>query len=115
ENIDDSTPVQRWALYPAVKHTAIHHSGYQAALAEIIDSYGVDHILVSSLICHSLDALDGGVPATLIAHDYYPFCSALNITFESVCRRCTESDLRRCTEGNVHHRFFRNVPPAEWM
>jgi hypothetical protein len=39
----------------------------------------------------------------------------LNITFGSVCRRCIESDLCSCTETNVHHRFFRNGPPSEWM
>jgi glycosyltransferase involved in cell wall biosynthesis len=115
ENIDDPNPIRQWALSPGIKHTAIAHSAYQAALSEIVDRYGIDNILISSLIGHSLDALEAGVPATLIAHDFYPFCPALNITFGSVCRSCSESDLCKCTESNVHHRFFRNVPPAEWM
>ena len=115
ENIDDPNPIRQWALSPEIKHTATSHSRYRAALAEIADSYGIDNILISSLIGHSLDALETGVPSTLIAHDFYPFCPALNITFGSVCRHCTESDLQNCTEANVHHRFFRNVPPAEWI
>jgi glycosyltransferase involved in cell wall biosynthesis len=115
ENIDDPSPIRQWALSPRIKHTAITHSGYQACLSEIVDRYGIDNILISSLIGHSLDALEAGVPAALIAHDFYPFCPALNITFGSVCHRCNESDLRCCTENNVHHRFFRNGPPGEWM
>jgi glycosyltransferase involved in cell wall biosynthesis len=115
ENIDDKSPVRQWELTPGIKHTAITHSGYQACLAEIIDCYGIDSILISSLIGHSLDALEAGVPASLIAHDFYPFCPALNITFGSVCRHCTEADLRCCTEGNVNHRFFRSGPPSEWI
>ena len=115
ENIDDPHPIRQWALTPSIKHTAITHSGYGAALAEIIDRHGIDNILISSLIGHSLDALESGVPAAFIAHDFYPFCPALNITFGSVCSHCTESDLRNCTTDNIHHRFFRNVPPAEWI
>lgn len=115
ESIDDQSPIREWALTPAIKHTAITHSGYQACLAEIVDRYGIDSILISSLIGHSLDALETGVPASLIAHDFYPFCPALNITFGSVCRRCVESDLRSCTEANVHHRFFRHGPPSDWI
>ena len=115
ESIDDPNPIGKYALSPGIKHTATTHSGYQAALAEIVDRHGIDNILISSLVGHSLDALESGVPATLIAHDFYPFCPAFNITFGSVCRHCTESDLRNCTEANIHHRFFRNVPPAEWL
>jgi glycosyltransferase involved in cell wall biosynthesis len=115
EKIDDPNPIQQWALSPAIKHTATTHSGYQAALSEILDRYAIDDILVSSLIGHSLDSLEAGVPVTLVAHDFYPFCPALNITFGSVCSHCTESDLRNCTEGNTHHRFFRNLPPVAWV
>ncbi len=115
ENIDDQSPIREWALTPGIKHTAVTHSGYQACLAEIVDRYAIDSILISSLIGHSLDALETGVPASLIAHDFYPFCPALNITFGSVCRSCVESDLRSCTEANVHHRFFRHGPPADWL
>ena len=115
ENIDDPVLSVSGRLLRRIKHTAITHSGYQACLSEIVDRYGIDSILISSLIGHSLDALEAGVPASLIAHDFYPFCPALNITFGSVCHRCNESDLRCCTETNVHHRFFRNGPPGEWI
>jgi len=114
-DIEDSVPLQVWPLAPAIRHTASVHSGYQAALSEIIDRYGIDAIFISSLIGHSLDAIEAGVPAVVICHDYYPFCPALNITFGEVCRRCNENDLVRCTESNPHHRFFLNVPHSDWI
>jgi glycosyltransferase involved in cell wall biosynthesis len=113
--IEDRVPLRTWSLTPSIKHTATEHPGYRAALAEIVSQYGIDAILISSLIGHSLDAVETALPTLMVCHDYYPFCPALNITFDSVCTRCTEADLERCTVSNPHHRFFRNVPPAEWM
>ncbi len=113
-HIDDAAPLKRWPLSPPVRHTAGVHTGYRAALAEIIDSYGVDSILVSSLVGHSMDVYRTGLRTIGVCHDFYPFCPALNVTFESVCGACGNRELTRCTRDNQHHRFFRNVPPAQW-
>jgi len=112
--INDKEPIRQWALSPGIKSTALTHSRYQAAIAEIVDRYGIDVVLISSLVGHSLDVLDSGLPTVMVCHDYYPFCPALNITFGNICGRCSSDDLHRCTEANPHHRFFRNVPPSEW-
>jgi glycosyltransferase involved in cell wall biosynthesis len=114
-HIDDAAPVKIWPLYPAIKGTTAAHSGYEEAFSEIIDRYGIERVLVSSLVGHSLEALRAEPPTVLICHDYCPFCPALNITFKGVCRQCTEEDLTHCTVGNPHHRFFRNIPPSHWL
>jgi glycosyltransferase involved in cell wall biosynthesis len=114
-HVDDPAPVRIWPLYPAIKGTTAAHSGYEEALSEIIDRYGIERVLVSSLVGHSLEALRAEPPTVLVCHDYYPFCPALNITSKTVCGQCTEEDLIDCTVGNPHHRFFRNIPPSHWL
>jgi glycosyltransferase involved in cell wall biosynthesis len=114
-HIEDAVLLEVWPLVPSIRHTAAIHSGYQAALAEIIDRYAIDAVFISSLIGHSLDALEAGAPTVMICHDFYPFCPALNITFGSICQSCGEEELMRCTESNPHHRFFRNVPYSDWV
>jgi glycosyltransferase involved in cell wall biosynthesis len=114
-HIDDAAPVRAWHLDPAIKSTAEAHAGYAAALAEIVEQFGIERLIISSLIGHSLDALRYPAPKVMVCHDYYPFCPALNITFGEVCRECEEPRLVACTKENPHHRFFRNVPPAAWL
>ena len=111
----DTDPIETWHLSPSIPGTAEAHAGYRAILENILDRFGIDRILVSSLVGHSLDALRTELPTALVCHDYYPFCPALNITFEGLCRQCTPQDLARCTESNPHHRFFLNLPPESWL
>lgn len=113
--IDDATPVCVWRLDPPIKGTVDTHAGYAAALSEIVERFGIDQIVISSLIGHSLEALRYPLPKVMVCHDFYPFCPALNITFGEVCQECSESRLVACTKENPHHRFFRNVPPADWL
>ena len=111
----DEAPVETWPLDPIVKSTASSHAGYRAVLARIVDAYGIEAILVSSLIGHSLDIFDLGIPVTMVCHDYYPFCPALNITFNQLCTSCDAARLTCCTAENPLHRYFRNTPPRQWM
>ena len=114
-NIDDPESIGTWLLSPAINGTVPEHSGYEAALSEIIDHYGIDRILVSSLIGHSLGVFKSNPPVIMICHDYYPFCPALNITFDGICRDCSHDRLSECTVSNPHNSFFHNLPPSEWM
>jgi glycosyltransferase involved in cell wall biosynthesis len=102
-------------LTPAIKHTADLHLCYRSVLAEIVDRFGIDAVMVSSLVGHSLEVFRTGLPTLMICHDYYPFCPALNVTFESVCQNCGPEELKRCTLHNPHNRFFLNVPSSEWL
>ena len=114
-SITDRKPVQRWTLSPGIKATDSDHPGYRAILTEIIDRYGVEAVVVSSLIGHALNALHCAVPVVMVCHDYYPFCPALNITFGETCTSCTPAELASCTADNPHNRFFDNLPPASWV
>ena len=114
-DIEDPEPLRVWPIEPAIKASATRHSAYESALSEIVQEYGIRRILVSSLIGHSVDALRQPLDTIFIAHDYYPFCSALNITFDEVCPSCEQPRLAACVQENPHNRFFRNVPPSEWL
>jgi glycosyltransferase involved in cell wall biosynthesis len=114
-HIDEVEPIRTWSLSPPIQSTVSTHSGYRAILAEIAEHYGIETVIVSSLVGHSLDALRLGRPTALVCHDYYPYCPALNITFENLCHKCTADDLVACTAGNPHNRFFPDTPPSAWL
>lgn len=114
-DIDDVTPIEKWSLASPIKALAEAHSDYNEILKEIVSKYAVGNILISSLIGHSLDALRQRVPTSIICHDYFPFCPAINITFGSVCSSCDESRLFRCCLENPLNDFFNNVPASDWV
>lgn len=107
-------PLREWHLEQPIKAVALTHYQYRTILAEIIRDFSVDVILVSSLIGHSLDALQTGLPTLVCAHDYFPFCPALVIRFETVCQSCDEQRLGECFESNPLNHFFRETGAGEW-
>lgn len=114
--LGDPAAMHSWPLAPEIEGTAIAHDGYRAALAEIVTRLGISRVVVSSLIGHSLDALRTGLPSLLVAHDYYPFCPAFNITFGgTTCRSCGDSRLAECRRDNHLYNVFPGVPAPEWM
>jgi glycosyltransferase involved in cell wall biosynthesis len=109
------TPLRYWNLSYPIRSTVITHLQYKVILQEIIDEFGVEIILVSSLIGHSLDVLNTDIKTVFITHDYYPFCPAINIFFNGICEECAEERLKRCFLENEHNRFFKNATVPEWM
>ena len=59
-------------LAPGILSTVAHHSQYRSVLIGLIERYGVGRIIVSSLIGHSLDCLETGLPTIQVLHDFYP-------------------------------------------
>jgi glycosyltransferase involved in cell wall biosynthesis len=114
-NWDDEHPIRTWMLDPWITGTAPRHEGYAAAIQQILAQFGIGQIIVSSLIGHSLDVLRTLRPTLMVFHDYYPFCPALNITFESLCTECDRTRLTECSKWNPHNRFFHLVPPPQWL
>jgi glycosyltransferase involved in cell wall biosynthesis len=108
-------PLRYWDLSYPIRSTVITHLQYKAILREIIDDFGIEVILVSSLIGHSLDALNTDIKTVFITHDYYPFCPAINIYFDGICEQCTETHLKRCFVLNDKNCYFNNVPSSEWL
>lgn len=110
---DESVPLRYWRLQTPIAATAETHPEYRQVLESIVHDYGVDAILVSSLIGHSLDALDTGLPTLLVQHDYYPYCAAIHSFFEGVCQRCDAARLTRCAEHNPSFNPAHALFPAD--
>lgn len=109
-------PIGRFELNTPIADTAPSHPHYRAILHQIIRRYRVSALHVSSLIGHSLDALTLMLPTVVTLHDYYPFCPALNVTFEQECERCESHDtLARCFADNPANRFFDRLVPQQTL
>lgn len=108
-------PLAAWDLTPPIRATALGHAEYGAILQEIIRAFGVQAVLVSSLIGHSLDALDTGLPTALVLHDLYPFCPALFACFGTSCTTCTPESLRACLRENPYNSFWHNTRAEDWQ
>lgn len=108
-------PLRIWELGVPIHASAIAHLQYRAVLREIADDFGIDCVIVSSLIGHSLDALRTGLPTLLVAHDHYPFCIAIFAYHGGECRSCDSAKLSDCIAHNPGHRFFRGAEASDWL
>jgi glycosyltransferase involved in cell wall biosynthesis len=108
------TPLRSWEIVPHIHASATSHLQYRAVLREVIDDFGVDHVIVSSLIGHSLDALRTGLPTLVVAHDHYPLCVAIFASYQGECRQCDDARLADCIAHNPGHRFFEGAIAADW-
>ena len=70
-------------------------------------------VLVSSLIGHSLDVLDTGLPTVVVNHDYFPYCPAINLYFGAVCRSCDGERVGECHRDNGRFNPFVDFEPQE--
>jgi glycosyltransferase involved in cell wall biosynthesis len=111
---DGVRPLRFWELALPIHATAISHLQYRNVLREIIAEFGVNSIIVSSLIGHSLDVLRTGLLTVAVAHDLYPFCVAIFGHFDGECMRCGADRLAQCIERNAGHRFFDGVRAGDW-
>jgi glycosyltransferase involved in cell wall biosynthesis len=107
--------VGRWALHDAVCEVAVENPEYAELLRSLVAEHGAGHLYISSLIGHSLDALDLGLPTTLVHHDFFPYCPALNLYFAATCRSCGRGELARCLSENPYAELFRENPPEHWL
>ena len=112
-NATDESPLRLWKFAEEIEGTVTAHAGHRAALAEIIRDYGVGALLVSSLIGHSLETLDTGLPTVVVNHDYFPYCPAINIHFGGTCRQCDADRIVECHANNPRFNPFVRFMPAE--
>ncbi len=112
-DVRDAKPVGFWRFDSVIEVTAVAHPEYQAILDDIVRDYGVDAILVSSLIGHSLDVLSTGLPTLVIGHDFFPLCPAINLYFQGVCGQCDDARIAECFAGNPDFNPFQNFPPSQ--
>lgn len=109
----DAPALRLWTWKHEIAGAAATHNEYRAAFAEILREHAVDGVLISSFIGHSLDALDTGLPTLVVNHDYFPYCPAINLYFNAVCKTCDGKRVAECDAGNPHFNAFAGFPPAE--
>ncbi len=88
-------PPWRSAVLPdAIPSTALAHRGYREFLDGVVHDFGVDAVVVSSLIGHSLDALCTGLPTTYFIHDFYPLWPLLHRNLDDAGATFDAAQLR---------------------
>lgn len=92
-----------WSLAQPIVTTATTHAEYARLLKAIVEAFGVGQVIVSSLIGHSLDVFDTGLPTLVVLHDFHPFCPAMFAWFDGPCTSCGEAELRACLAGNPYN------------
>jgi GT2 family glycosyltransferase/glycosyltransferase involved in cell wall biosynthesis len=87
-------PLRATTLPDAIASTALAHRGYREFLAGVLRDFGVDAVIVSSLIGHSLDALRTGLPTTYFIHDFYPLWPLLHRNLDDATVTFDAAQLR---------------------
>jgi glycosyltransferase involved in cell wall biosynthesis len=71
-HIDDAAPIARWGLPLPIKATSPSNWSYRRIIKGIVKDYGIDVVLVSTLIGHSFDVLKTEASTVVICHDHFP-------------------------------------------
>ncbi len=109
----EEVPSRVWKLASPIHGAAASHPEYRAALEELLAGQRVGTMLVSSLIGHSLDALDTGLPTVVVMHDYFPYCPSINLHFDGVCRKCDARRISDCHRVNARFNAFPHFLPED--
>lgn len=108
----DEMPIRTWRFESRIPATVPRHGEYRAALDEILREHGVQALLVSSVIGHSLEVLETGLPTVVVSHDYFPWCPAINLYFDGVCGHCDAARVAACAAGNPEYNPFAGFDAA---
>ncbi|HET8897459.1 MAG TPA: glycosyltransferase [Rhodanobacteraceae bacterium] len=111
----DDTALRQCHPAAPIASTAISHAGYGEFLARIVRDYGVDHVLISSLIGHSLDALRSGLPTTRVIHDHYPLWPVLHRDFGDSALAFDAAQLTADLAATAADHEFLERSPAHWQ
>jgi len=103
--------LRHWRLDPPAGDLVEHHPGIAAALAEVVASFGVGALRVSSLIGLSLDVLETGLPTAFVLHDLFPFWPWL----DDPASRPLASPAALATAAQAPDWPFATRDPARWQ
>ncbi len=70
--------LRRFELGAPIRVMADDHVEYTALLESVVTAFGVERVLVSSVIGHGLACLRTGLPTMRVFHDYFPHWPLLN-------------------------------------
>ena len=95
--------MQRFELQAPIKSTSINHPEYKNIVDGIVKHYQIQHIVVSSLIGHSMQCLQTGVATTRVLHDYFPSWPSLIALLDK--KKLSEDDLDEALLQSKHEPF----------
>ena len=99
----DGVVMQNHELQSPIAATCITHKEYKIILTEIIEQFSIGTIMVSSLIGHSMDCLQTGLPTIRILHDYFPSWPSLIANLDKT--KLTTIDLNLALEHTKKEPF----------
>lgn len=99
-SIHSAEPEHLWLFDQPFGVVTESHPEYRRVVEGIIRDHGVGGLVVSSLIGHSLDVLDLGLPTQVVTHDYFPVCPAIYAYFDAPCTACDDARCRECQQDN---------------
>ena len=110
----DPNPIRVWDIAQPIRSTLASSIEYRQILEQIILEFEVEAIIVSSLIGHTLDAVNQPIKTVVVCHDFYPICQAINPQFGKTCERCSLDDLRICAKSNPLNSIFVDQTSEAW-
>ena len=97
----DQLTLSQSSISPAISSIDPPHAAYRAELARLISAYGVQRLLVSSVIGHSLSLLESGLPTAVVLHDYFPLWPKLHCDFGDTTRAFDAQELAQDSESST--------------
>ncbi len=104
-----------WVLAPPIADTSVRHAQYASLLTAVLGRYRVGRVLVSSLIGHSLDCLQTGLPTGQVLHDFYPASPVLDLDPQQFIRDGEGFDVAAALASQSGAGLFANWSPAHWQ
>ncbi len=98
-----------------IADSAVHHPVWHDFLAGIRRDFGVDAVVVSSLIGHSLDALRTGLPTVCVVHDHYPLWPVLHRNFGDPALAFDDAQLEADLAAAGRDFEFAHRQPGHWQ
>ena len=111
----DGPPWREFTPARGIADSAIHHPGYSEFLESVLSDYGVDAVMVSSLIGHGLDALRTGLPTSVVVHDHYPLWPLLHCDFGDPDIAFDDAQLAASLASVGQDFEFAHRQPAHWL
>ena len=107
--------LHRQYLSEAIADTAVTNQDHNAFIDWVIARFGVDRVMVSSLIGHSLACLSKECATLQILHDFYPASPVLDADPLAYWDDDKGFDLSRLLDDRAKHFLFQNRQPSHWQ
>ncbi len=95
--------MQRFEMQAPIKATCIEHPEYLCLLNSVIKQYQVQQVVVSSLIGHSMQCLQTGLPTLRVLHDYFPSWPSLIANLDKA--QLTQADMLQALQQTKSEPF----------